>query len=310
MTTSFASVKLNGPSNALVTTNIRLQIGELPLGVRVPPVYTVTVATPSTGQSVVVGVAAVVGATTLTVTSLGSSLPAFSILTLGGSGAVVTSAAAASGATTITVYPINFEIAANTAFTYDTGALTIGSTMIAVSALPVVIDVGTILTFGAQSVIVTGRSPAGAVQLRVSALTTALVAGNSAATKGLYTVYGCTSSPVPSPEPKVVDTTNLLSGIGMEAKITAIKQTMAINFNVIAGDLGGGLLVDILRNKQKYNREFYFEVLLDYNELHTGAAIVTAGPESGEIQDLRKIAATAQVQGDSYSYNKPNYVFF
>jgi hypothetical protein len=131
---------------------------------------------------------------------------------------------------------------------------------------------------------VTGRSPAGAVQLRVSALGTALVAGDTATTKGLFTVYGCTSSPVPSPEPKVVDTTNLLSGIGMESKITAVKQTMTVNFNVVAGDLGGGLLVDILRNKQKYNREFYFEVSLDYNELHTGAAIVTAGPESGEIK--------------------------
>jgi len=91
---SLSTVKLNGPSNALVTTNIRLQIAELPLGIRVPPVYTITVATPGTAQSVTVGVAALIGATTLTVTALTAALPAFSILTLGGSGAVVTSAAA------------------------------------------------------------------------------------------------------------------------------------------------------------------------------------------------------------------------
>lgn len=301
---------LSFPSQAKVTTNTRLQVCELPLGVRVPATYTITAATAGAAQTVVTSAAAATGAITLSVTALSAALGAFSILTLGTGGAVVTSAAAASTATSITVFPINFDIASGTSFSFNTGALTANSTMLPVAALPVIVDVGTLLTFGAQVLTVTGRSPAGAVQLRVSPIVTTLTAGATASTKGLLTVVGCTSSPIPSPEPKTVDTTNLNSGIGQEMVITAIKQTMTVNFNVIAGDLGGGLLVQILRNKAKYNKEIYFEVTLSDGELHTGAAIITAGPESGEVQDLRKIACTLMVQGQSYTYTESTYAFY
>lgn len=300
---------LNYPNQTKVTTNITLRVIELPLGVRTPSTYTITAGNTGTASTVTVTAQADIGATTLAVSALAAAIPANTILTLGSS-AVVTSAAALISATSLTIYPLNFTILANTGLTLNPGSLAIGSTMLPVTALPALIDVGTTLTFGGQTLTVTGRSPAGATQLRVSPLVSAVTSGATATTRALWAVVGCTSSPVPSPEPKVVDTTNLLSGIGMEKVITAINQTMTVNFNVINGDLGGGLIVQILRDKNKYNREMYFEVLMPDGELHSGVAIVTAGPESGEVQDLRKIQCTLQVQGATYTYTPSPFTFF
>ncbi|MBW4580689.1 MAG: hypothetical protein KME42_14080 [Tildeniella nuda ZEHNDER 1965/U140] len=303
---------LNYPGGAKVTTGIALRVGELPLGVRTPATYTVTVGTGGSSVNVIVAADAAIGATTLTVGALTAAVPANSILSIGGQ-VVVTSAAAASSATSLTIYPANFTILNGTTFVYNPGTLTIGSRVIPVTALPALIDVGDTLLFNStipQTLTVTGRSPAGATQLRVNAITSALTAGNSASTKALYAVVGCTVSPVPSPTPKVVDTTNLLSGIGMEKVITAISQEMSVDFNIVRGDLGGGLLVEILRDKDKYNKEIYFQVTMDDGERHEGVAIITAGPETGSVQDLRKIQCKLQVQGQTYVYTKSTYAFY
>jgi hypothetical protein len=115
---------------------------------------------------------------------------------------------------------------------------------------------------------------------------------------------------VPSPEPKVVETTNLLSGIGKEQIITGVNQTMTVSFEQIAGDLGGNEILEILRDNSQYNRELYFEVSMPDGESHKGVAIVTAGPESGEIQDKRMVQATFQVQGATYVYTKSTFTYF
>lgn len=299
------------PSQVKLTTNAVLRVGRLPLGVRTPATYTVTAVTPSgSTRNITVTAAATLGATSLTVADIGAgALPANSILQAGAL-TIVTSASAAANATSLTVYPLNFDIAANTVFTYSPGALTQGSTLLSVSSLPVLIDTGTKLTFGGQTLTVTGRSPAGATQLRVSAIQTAITANTTATTRGLFTVAGLTSNPAPSPTPKLVETTNFLSGIGKEQVVAGIDATITANFNIIVGDLGGELILELLRDKTQYNREIFFEVEYEDGEKHEGAAIVTAGSEQGEVQDKRMIQATLQVQGNSYVYTKSTRQFF
>lgn len=305
---------LNYPNQVLVTTGAELRVGELPLGVRTPATYNVTAVTPSgSAQTITVSAEAAVGATTISVGALSGAIAANTILKVGSATStqvVVTSAAAASSATSLTVYPLNFTILNATSLFYDPGALTVGSTMISVSALPTTIDVGDYLTFGSQRVRVTGRSPAGATQLRVSALTAIIPNATTATTKGLLAVAGITSSPVPSPEPKVIETTNLLSGIGKEQIITGVSQTMSVKLDLVAGNLGGEVLSNILRDSTKYNREVYFELNMPNGEKHEGVAIVTAGPETGEVQDKRMQDFTLQVQGLTYIFTPSTYKFF
>lgn len=297
------------PAQVKLTTGAELRVKELPLGLRVPASFTITAATPTSNQTVTLTAAAAIGALTLAVSALSAALPANSLLFLG-SAVVVTSAAAASAATSLTIYPLNFELAANTQLLYNVGALTTGSTILPVAALPVLLDVGDKLTFGAQTLRVTGRSPAGAIQVRVSAIGTTITSGATATTKGLLAVAGVTSSPVPSPEPKVIETTNLLSGIGKEQQVTGVSHTMKVMLDLIQGNLGGDVITDILRDANKYNRELYFELLMTDGELHSGVAIPTAGSESGEIQDKRKMDITLQIQGLTYVFTKSNYTFF
>jgi hypothetical protein len=301
---------LNYPGQVKVTTNTELSVRRLPLGVRSPLTYTLTAVTPvGSAANITLGADAAIGATTLTVGATGAAYASGTILTLG-SAAVVLSAAAASGATSLTIFPLNFSLSSGTVLTYNPGALSLGSTLLPVSALPTTIDVGTRLAFGAQTVIVSGRSPQGATQLRVSPLTAIIAPNTTATTEALFAVVGCTSFPVPSPEPKVIETTTLLSGIGKEQAITGVSQTMTVSFEQIAGDLGGDEILSILRDNSQYNRELYFRVRMPDGERHEGVAIVTAGPESGELQDKRMVQATFQVQGATYVYVPSTFRFF
>lgn len=301
---------LSLPGQVKLTTNIELRVRRLPLGLRTPATFTITAAAPAgTAAQITVGTAADVGATTLAVTALAAALPAFSLLTIGGQ-ALYTSAAAAAAATSITVFPLSFPIAAGTILNFTPALLSIGSNLISVNALPTLIDVGTRLQFGAQTVRVTGRAPAGATQLRVAPLTAAITAGATAITQALLLVVGCMSSPIPSPEPKLVDTTNLLSGIGKEQVVTGVSQTMTVTYELVAGDLGGDEITAIVRDLTQFNRELFFEVRLPDGELHQGVAIVTAAPESGEVQDKRSVQATFQVQGQTYAFTPAPFSFF
>ena len=305
---------LNYPSSVKLTTNADFRVVMLPRGNRSPASYTITAAAP-TGVAGTVTVSALAEPVstptqTLTVVALTAALPAGTILTLGGS-AVVLFAAAAAAATTIVVLPLTFTILPNTIFQFNPGALTAGTTMLSVGALPALIDVGTILTFtGNVRVVVQGRSPAGATQLRITPLTTVLTAGNTAQTRALLCVVGLTAPAIPSPEPKVVDTTNLKSGIGMEKQVTAVGQKLTMNYNLISGDLGGAVLTRLVRDVSLYNREFYFESTLEDGEAHYGVAIMEQSPESGDIKDTRKMQASGSVQGLTYQYIEVPGTFF
>ncbi len=305
-----SNVVLRYPGQVKLTTNTEIRVRRLPLGVRSPITFTITAVTPSgTAANITLTAEAQIGATSLAVSPLGGALAANTILSLGGA-TVVTSAAAASAATTITVFPLNFTLFTGSILAFSPGALTIGSTLLPVAALPSEIDVGTRLQFGAQRVVTTGRAPQGGTQLPVAPLTAAIVANTSATTRALFAVVGCMSSPIPSPEPKLVETTNLLSGIGKEQVIAGVSQTMTVSFEQISGDLGGEEILTILRDVTQFNRELFFEVTLPDGERHEGVALVTAGSESGEIQDKRMIQATLQVQGATYVYTPAPFRFY
>lgn len=305
-----SNVVLRYPGQVKLTTNTEIRVRRLPLGVRSPVTFTITAVTPTgTVTNIAVTAEAQIGATSITVTALTAAVPANSLLTLGGA-TIVTSAAAAAAATTIAVFPLNFTIAAGSTLVRDPGGLAIGATILPVAALPTEIDVGTRLQFGAQRVVTTGRAPQGGTQLPISPLTAAIVANTNATTRALFAVVGCMSSPIPSPEPKLVDTTNLLSGIGKEQVIAGVSQTMTVSFEQISGDLGGDEILTILRDVNQFNRELFFEVTLPDGERHEGVAIVTAGSESGEIQDKRMVQATLQVQGATYVYTPSTFRFY
>lgn len=298
-----------------ITTDVKARVRMLPQGLRTPLEYTVTaVAATGTAADITVTAAydpSTVNTTTatLTVSATAAAYAAGTILLLGAN-AVVLSAAAASGATSLTVYRPNFEIAANTILKYNPGALTSGSSMLPVSALPTRIDAGEILDFGGTLVTVTGRSPIGATQLRVQPLSAAITADAEATTKALFAFAGVESAAFPSPELKTVDITNQYSRTGRESIITQQAFTVPVNYQVILDDWGGEQFHGICTKPDLMTRELWFEITSRNGEKHEGVGIPTASPENGGLQDKRMRNATMQVQGDTYIRTAAPFVFY
>jgi hypothetical protein len=193
-------------------------------------------------------------------------------------------------------------------YTITTAAAAIlGAESISVQATPVLLDAGERLNFGGVIATLTNAAAAGSTTLQTLPLPGSIGNGATATTKALVFVAGCTDATV-SPEIKNVDTTNYLSGLGMEKTTTGNAKKMQLNFNLIYGDRGGSILRRIAYDKTYAGREFYFYLLFPSGEAHEGAALLESASPTQQVQDKRSFSCNAQVQGDSYIYTPPAVV--
>lgn len=308
------------PSANDVSVGVDFRLVMLPTGLRTPTPYNITaVTTAGTAANITVTAAAVAGATTLTVTALSAALAANTILQFGGAGGptVLLTASAASAATSLTVAPLSFDVPNGSTLVYNPGALTTGSFIIPVSALPVRVDVDTRLTFGGQTVITTRRAPAGATQLFVTnptnpatGLSAAITANTVATTLALEKFNGLQEAAFPNPELKIVDVTRQTSGTGKESLITQQSIVVPCNYQIILGDWGGETFNNICTQPALMTREIYFESRTRSGEVHTGIAIPTSNSENATLQDKRMRSANMQVQGETYVRTASPAVFW
>ncbi|MBN3993830.1 MAG: hypothetical protein HWQ36_25950 [Nostoc sp. NMS2] len=183
-------------------------------------------------------------------------------------------------------------------------AASVDAESISVTATPVLLDAGVKLNFAGTIVTLSNAAPAGSTTLQTLPLLSSVGNAVSATTKALVFVAGCTDATV-SPEIKNIDTTNYLSGVGMEKVTTGNSKKMQLNFNLIYGDRGGNILRRIAYDKVYVGREFYFSLLFPSGEAHEGIALLESASPTQQVQDKRSFSCNAQVQGDTYIYTAP-----
>ena len=188
-----------------------------------------------------------------------------------------------------------------------TAAAIIEAESLQVQATPVLLDAGERLNFGGVIATLSNAAPAGSTTLQLLPLPGSIGNSATASTKALVFVAGCTDATV-SPEIKNVDTTNYLSGIGMEKTTTGNSKQMKLDFNLVYGDRGGAILRRIAYDKIYVGREFYFYLLFPSGESHEGVALLESASPTQQVQDKRSFSCNAQVQGDSYIYTPPAIV--
>ncbi|MBO3459942.1 hypothetical protein G7B40_040155 [Aetokthonos hydrillicola Thurmond2011] len=188
-----------------------------------------------------------------------------------------------------------------------TAAAAASAESLSVQATSVLLDAGTLLNFSGVIATLSNAAPAGSTILQTLPLPGSIGNGATATTKALVFVAGCTDATV-SPEIKNVDTTNYLSGIGMEKVTTGNAKKMQLNFNLIYGDRGGTILRKIAYDKAYVGREFYFYLLFPSGEAHEGVALLESASPTQQVQDKRAFSCSAQVQGDTYIYTPPALV--
>jgi hypothetical protein len=297
------SLTIAYPSQTVVTTGTTVRVAELPLGTRAMPTLTATVAAAGTNVTVTMGAtAAVLGATSLTVVALPAALPNRARIRFANGAQAILTAAAAAAATTLSVAYLSQDVAAGVTGTWNAGSLAIGSMYVPVNALVDQIDAGATLTFtGNNTVTVTDYCPAGSTVLEVLPTTVALTAGNTATYLALLNLSGATNA-TPSPQPKTVDTTTYLSGIGKEMVVTQVSATLKVEYNLQVGDKGGDVISSIMLTPAKYNREIFAQISRPSDGIYQGAAIVTQSSDTAPVQDIAKRSVDMQFQGVSFSF--------
>lgn len=193
-------------------------------------------------------------------------------------------------------------------YTITTSAAASANTeSLSVQATPVLLDAGERLNFGGVIATLSNAAAAGSTTLQLLPLPGSIGNGATATTKALVFVAGCTDATV-SPEIKNIETTNYLSGLGMEKVTTGNSKKMQLNFNLIYGDRGGNILRRIAYDKVYAGREFYFYLLFPSGEGHEGIALLESASPTQQVQDKRSFSCNAQVQGDTYIYTPPAVV--
>lgn len=177
-----------------------------------------------------------------------------------------------------------------------------------VTALPIDLDAGTELLFsGGTTVVVADYVASGATSIPVLPLTGPVGNTETATTVALRFVAGCYNATV-TPNIKNVETTNYLSGVGMEQSTTGNSKTMSLEFNLLYADQGGYYLRKIAYDKALVGREFYFELKFPSGEKHSGVALLNSASPTQGVQDKRSFQCEAQIQGDSYVYTAPTEI--
>ena len=201
----------------------------------------------------------------------------------------------------------NVVVSSRTPATYTitcTANASQGAESLSVSPTFVLLDAGTLLTFGGVTATLSNAAPAGSTTLQTLPLPGTIANNATASTKALVFVAGC-SNAVVSPQIKNSDTTTYLSGLGMDKVTVGNAKTMSLDFNLMYGDRGGAILRKFAFDKSFAGREFYFYLLYPSGEAHEGDALLESVSPASPVQEKRSFSCTAQIQGDTYIYTPP-----
>jgi hypothetical protein len=176
-----------------------------------------------------------------------------------------------------------------------------GAETLTVSALPVKLWPGDVLTFtsGARAT-VADIALLTETTVKVVPLIASIASGEIARTTG--SCYVAVTEAAPTATPKIEDATNTLSGTASESVTVASNYQLQCNVNLTAGSPGDKLLLDILYDKNYLRREIYAELTTPEGQVYKGACIPTTGTQAGAVQAKRTLQVTLQFQGCSFDF--------
>jgi hypothetical protein len=220
----------------------------------------------------------------------------------------------------LTDYTVAATVAATTAatsITIDVTAQTNSETgqAVAVPATSVTLDAGSNLKFGlgtlaspyvyatlANSVTIAPGTPQ--VATLESPLTAPIAANAITKTKALLALP-CRVANV-NPTIKAVETTNYLSGTGMENVVTGNSKKVNLEIDLALGSPAHNLIRLVAYDDDFVGREVYLRIVYPSGETHEGYALLTSMSATNNVQDKRSITMEAAFQGQCYKFTPPD----
>jgi hypothetical protein len=174
----------------------------------------------------------------------------------------------------------------------------------------VFLDVGTVLDFPgtgltrvkvilAEAATVSGT----AALFDCLPVSAAIAAAAVARTKALLFIEGCRSAII-TPTIKIEDTTNYLSGKGMEGVNTGNSKKINMELDLVYNSRSHDIILDMLYGYNDSGREAYLDVVFPSGERHEGYCLLMTGTPTGAVQAKRSFTLEWQVQGECYDYTK------
>lgn len=110
-----------------------------------------------------------------------------------------------------------------------------------------------------------------------------------------------------SDSPQEIDTTNLLSGIGMESALVRSDHTFDVSgIQIVNDECLYGIIKPLAKSEALFGREVYAVVTYPDGEKIVGAAKIKSYQEQGNQNEIKKYSFQLQVQGSSYAYFTPH----
>lgn len=209
--------------------------------------------------------------------------------------------------TQLRLAPLPPNVRKPTVYTITTAAAAaIDDEEIAVAPTPVDLWPGDTLEFDkglptATIAQVASITATGSTTVAVAPLEGVIANGATAESIGSVYIAGVTDASPPS-SPKIIPTSNYLSGAGAESAVTGTNRQLNMTFDRVESDPGGKLLLDILYIDELYDREIYAIYQRPNGERYEGAAIPTTGDQSGPVQDKATMTVNLQYQGCSFKF--------
>ncbi len=174
----------------------------------------------------------------------------------------------------------------------------------------VFLDIGTVLEFPgatpllpkirvtlAQSATITTT----AALVDTLPIATAIAANAVATDKALLFLPG-TKNAVVTPTIKAEDTTNYLSGTGMEMATVGNSKKSSMEVVLVYNNAAHDLLLKYCYDDEYVGREAYLEIAFPHGEKHEGYALLTTATPQAQVQALRPLTLEWNFQGGCYTY--------
>lgn len=123
----------------------------------------------------------------------------------------------------------------------------------------------------------------------------------AATTKALLFVPGCRLANV-APTIKTEDTTNYLSGTGMEMVVTGNSKKISMELDLVYNNPAHDLILKMAYDNTYVGAEAYIDVIYPSGERHEGYALMTTATPANNVQAKRSMTLEWNIQGGCYDY--------
>lgn len=128
------------------------------------------------------------------------------------------------------------------------------------------------------------------------------IAANAVAKDKALLFLPGTKNAVVTPTIKAEDTTNYLSGTGMEMATVGNSKKSSMEVVLVYNNKAHDLLLKYCYDDEHVGREAYLEIAFPHGEKHEGYALLTTATPQAQVQALRPLTLEWNFQGGCYKF--------